>query len=369
MMVSFLNLKEVNARYRDDFLQAVERVLDSGRYLLGEEVRSFEGEFARFTGAEFCIGVSNGLDALRLVLRGWKELGEIKDGDEVIVPANTYIASILAITDNSLKPIFVEPDIQTFNLGVEGIKKAVTDRTRVIMPVHMYGQISPMKDICDFATENGLLVLEDSAQAHGAQLDKKDAGSFGDAAGFSFYPGKNIGALGDAGAVTTNDRELADIVSALQNYGSREKYVHDYAGLNCRMDEIQAAFLRAKLKYAREEIAKRRDVARYYLDNISNKDVVLPTWTDDDAHVWHIFAIRCLDRDKLRKHMQDNGIECLIHYPIPPHKQKGYAEFNDLSLPITESIHEQVLSLPMSPVLTKGDAEKVVDVVNGFRMF
>ena len=365
-MIPFLDLKAINAQYRDELITACTRVIDSGWYIGGNELSQFEQSFADYCGTDFAIGVANGLDALVLTLRAWKELGKLKDGDEVIVPSNTYIASILAITANNLRPVLVEPDIDTYNICPKKIEAAITDKTKAILPVHLYGRLADMPAIMDIAQRHDLLVLEDSAQSHGASIDGKRAGSWGDASGFSFYPGKNLGALGDAGAVTTNDKELADTLTALRNYGSHEKYKNLYQGTNSRLDEIQAAMLSVKLKHLDTEIAHRRSVANAYCNGITNSAIILPK-TDDESNVWHVFVVRCEQRDALQKHLADNGVQTLIHYPIPPHKQQAYNEWSDYSYPLSEKIHQQVLSLPISPVLSIDDAEKVINLCNQFR--
>ncbi|NRN30285.1 DegT/DnrJ/EryC1/StrS family aminotransferase [Photorhabdus heterorhabditis] len=372
-MINFLDLKSINRKYENELKEASSRVIDSGWYIMGKELECFEKEFAEYCGTKHSIGVANGLDALILVLRAWKELGKIKDGDEVIVPANTYIASVLAITANNLKPVLIEPDQNTYNLSPNNIISAITEKTKVILPVHLYGQISPMPAIMKIADEYNLLVLEDSAQSHGAEIADKKAGSWGNASGFSFYPGKNLGALGDAGAITTNDEELTTTIKALRNYGSHEKYKNIYQGINSRLDELQAAFLSVKLKYLNIETEYRRSIAKHYLENINNPYIKLPITIEQNAlhpenHVWHLFVINCPHRDKLQQHLFENGIQTLIHYPIPPHKQTAYSEWNTLNLPITEKIHQQVLSLPIGPTITKEDAEKVITACNNFNI-
>ena len=338
------------------------RVLDSGWYLLGKEVTAFEQAYAQYIGTRHCIGVANGLDALRLILRGIMELGQMAAGDEVIVPANTYIASILAITDNRLTPILVEPDIETYNIDPFQIEQKVTSRTRAIMIVHLYGRSAMHPEIQRLADKYGLKIIEDNAQAAGCFYGDRRTGSLGSAAGHSFYPGKNLGALGDAGAVTTDDDDLAKVIRALGNYGSSQKYVNDYQGLNSRLDEIQAAILRVKLARLDEDNQKRRAVAAYYLQHIDHPDIILPQ--DAPGHVWHLFVIRCPNRDRLQQHLTDNGIQTLIHYPIPPHKQRAYYQWNDITLPITEQIHREVLSLPISPVTSIQAAHETVCRVN-----
>ena len=324
MRIPFLDIKRINEQYRSEFLDACTRVIDSGWYVLGKELKSFEQEFAEYCGTEYCVGVANGLDALTLILRAWKEIGILKDGDEIIVPSNTYIATILAVTENQLTPILVEPSEKSYNIDPNKIEAAITYKTKAILPVHLYGKIADMHAIIDIARRYNLLVLEDSAQAHGASIDSKKTGSWGDASGFSFYPGKNLGALGDAGAVTTNNKELADTLRAIANYGSHKKYNNIYQGINSRLDEIQAAMLRVKLRYLDSDIVKRREVAKYYLDNISNNNITLPA-RNDNSHVWHLFVIQVEEREDMQRYLNEKNIQTLIHYPIPPHKQKAYS--------------------------------------------
>ncbi|RUO78406.1 DegT/DnrJ/EryC1/StrS family aminotransferase [Pseudidiomarina taiwanensis] len=362
-MIPFLDLKKVNAQYRDELVSAATRVIDSGWYIQGNEVKAFEKEFAAYCGTKHCIGVANGLDALTITLRAWKELGKLKDGDEVIVPANTYIASILAITENRLKPVLVEPDENTFNLCPGKTAAAITPHTKAILAVHLYGQICPMPEIMNLAQQYELLVLEDAAQAHGASIGGRKAGSWGHAAGFSFYPGKNLGALGDAGVVTTNDSELSETIRALGNYGSHKKYENLYQGVNSRLDEIQAAMLRVKLKRLDVEISHRRNLANYYLSNIPSDLVGVPFLINQESHVWHLFTIRYEHRPELQEYLRSKGIETIIHYPKPPHLQQAYNNFNKLSFPITESIHKTILSLPLSPVLSEEECSKVIRVL------
>lgn len=366
-MIPFLDLKAVNHQYADELKEAACRVIDSGWYIMGTELECFEAEFAAYCGAKHCIGVANGLDALTLTLRAWKEMGKIKDGDEVIVPSNTYIASILSITENKLSPILVEPDPASFNITAENIRKKITNKTRVILPVHLYGHISPMEEIMALAREYNLLVLEDCAQAHGAAIGEKKAGVWGNAGAFSFYPGKNLGALGDAGAITTNDSELFEIISALRNYGSHEKYKNKYQGVNSRLDEIQAAMLRVKLKYLDTEISKRRSVANMYLGQIKNSAIELPVIRNEEEHVWHLFVIKTDNRSGLQEYLKEHNIQTLIHYPIPPHKQSAYSEWRDLSYPVSEKLHSCVLSLPMGPVLRDIEINHIVNTLNNFR--
>lgn len=365
-MIPFLDLKAINQQYRDELLEAITKVFDSGWYVQGTEVKSFEQEFAGYCGTEHCIGVANGLDALSVTLRAWKEMGKLRDGDEVIVPSNTYIASILAITENDLKPVLVEPDETTFNLCPIKAEQAITDKTRVILPVHLYGQLADMPAIMNIAKQYNLLVLEDSAQAHGASINGKKAGNWGHASGFSFYPGKNLGALGDAGAVTTNDEELARTIRAVSNYGSHKKYENLYQGINSRLDELQAAVLRVKLRYLDNEIAARRAVAKTYIETIDNPNIILPSWQKEESHVFHLFVIRTKVRSELQEYLSENNVQTLIHYPLPPHKQQAYEEWSEQSYPITEGIHEEVLSLPMGPTLSNDEVITVAASCNSF---
>jgi dTDP-4-amino-4,6-dideoxygalactose transaminase len=329
-------------------------------------VQCFEKEFASYCGTKHCIGVANGLDALILIFRAYKELGRLKEGDEVIVPANTYIASILAITENRLKPVLVEPDEQTYNLDPELIEQAITPKTKAILAVHLYGQLANMPAINKIAGKHGLLVIEDSAQAHGASCNGVKAGNWGDASGFSFYPGKNLGALGDAGAVTTNDLELSQTIRALSNYGSHAKYENVYQGINSRLDEIQAAFLRVKLKYIDLEKENRRKVAKLYLQEIKNPLIKLPEWKVVEGHVFHLFVIMVEYRDALREYLDSHSIQTLIHYPIPVHHQKAYHNLFDLNLPISEEISKKTLSLPISPTVESQDVEKIIRILNRY---
>ncbi len=366
-MIPFLDLQKINAQYADEIKAACSRVIDSGWYICGSELAEFERKFATYCGVKHAVGVANGLDALILVLRAWKEAGSLKDGDEVIVPANTYIASILAITANRLTPVLVEPNPETFNLDPAKMQAALTDKTKAILPVHLYGQLADMPAICTFAKQHGLLVLEDAAQAHGAESNGKKAGAWGDAAGFSFYPGKNLGALGDGGAITTNDDQLAQMLRALRNYGSHRKYENLYSGTNSRLDEIQAAILSVKLAYLDRETERRRQIATRYLSEIRNPRIVLPQVSAPKAHVWHLFVIQSDRRTALQEYLQQNGIQTLVHYPIAPHKQQAYRHLNHLPLPITEFLHERVLSLPMSPVLTDAETDTVIRALNDWK--
>lgn len=367
-MIQFLNLKKINDKYSEELKQACERVIDSGWYITGKELISFESDFAKYTNAKYCIGVANGLDALNLVLRAWKELGKLKDGDEVIVPSNTYIASILSISENNLVPILVDPQEETFNLSVENIRNVLTEKTRAILPVHLYGLINPMPEIIKLAEEFNLLVLEDCAQSHGAAINSKQAGTWGDAGAFSFYPGKNLGALGDAGAIITNDKELCETVTALRNYGSHKKYQNLYRGINSRLDEIQAAMLSVKLKYLDEETSNRRLIASRYLNEINNPHVILPELSNSEEHVWHLFVLKTQHRDLFMQHLLSHDIQCLIHYPIPPHKQGAYKEWNNRIYPVSERLHNEVISIPMGSHLEPAEVDKVINAVNSFRI-
>lgn len=365
-MIPFLDLKTMNAQYEKELKKAAARVIDSGWYIQGNECKVFEEEFAAYCGTKYCIGVANGLDALILIIRAYKEMGVMQEGDEIIVPANTYIASILAISENGLVPVLVEPDVATYNIDPSLIEEKITTKTKAIMVVHLYGQVAAMDEIKAIAQKYNLKVIEDSAQAHGAVYKGNRTGSLGDASGFSFYPGKNLGALGDGGAVTTNDEELANTVRALGNYGSEKKYENLYKGINSRLDEIQAAMLRVKLKYLDKEIDKRREIANYYLDNIKNENIILPTVCNEDNHVWHLFVIRTRHRDELQRYLTDNGVQTLIHYPVAPHQQKAYQERSHESYPISEQVHNEVLSLSISGVQTLENTKLIIDKVNSF---
>lgn len=370
-MIPFLDLKSINLQYQKELKDACSKVIDSGWYIMGKELESFERNFSDYCGTKHTLGVANGLDALTLVLRAWKELGKIKAGDEVIVQANTYIASVLAITENDLVPVFVEPDADSYNLSINNVKAAITSKTKVILPVHLYGQISPMQEIMTLAKQQNLLVLEDCAQSHGAMIDGIKCGNWGDAAGFSFYPGKNLGALGDAGAITTNDDELANTLKALRNYGSHQKYLNLFQGVNSRLDEIQAAMLNVKLKYLDKDTEIRQKIALSYLENINNPLIKLPFTASEykqkiQSHVWHLFVIATKYRDTLQTYLNNSGVQTLIHYPTPPHKQQAYKNFNHLSLPITEAIHQEVLSIPMGPTMSEDEIQHVINACNSF---
>ena len=365
-MIKFLDLQKVTARYADEIHAAVLRVIDSGLYLQGDENKIFEANYAQYIGTKYAIGCANGLDALIWILRGYIELGVMNPGDEVIVPANTYVASILAITENGLKPVLVEPNINTYQIDDCLIEAAITSRTKAIMIVHLYGQCSYTEKIEELCKKYDLRLIEDNAQAHGCKFNGRRTGSLGDAAGHSFYPGKNLGALGDGGAITTNDDKLAKVVRAVANYGSSKKYVFDYCGRNSRLDEIQAAILDVKLSHLEEDIALRKQVAKYYIDNIRHPDIIIPNIDNWESHVFHLFPIRCSRRDELQKYLIEKGVQTIIHYPIPPHKQKCYKEWNRIELPITEKIHNEELSIPISSVMTEEEIRKVVEVINNF---
>ncbi len=366
-MIKYLELAKVTAMHSDEINEAVRRVVDGGWYLQGEETRLFEAEYARYVGTKHCIGCGNGLDSLTLILRAYKEMGVMSEGDEVIVPANTYIASILAITENGLTPVLVEPRIDTFQIDDSLIEQAVTPRTRAVMIVHLYGHCAYTDRIGDICKRHRLKLIEDNAQAHGCTFGAKRTGSLGDAAGHSFYPGKNLGALGDAGAVTTDDDRLADTVRALGNYGSARKYVFDLRGRNSRMDELQAAVLRVKLKYLDADNAARRDIAMRYASEVSNPLLCLPDLEYCRHSVHHIFPVMCERRDELQRYLSDGGVGTMIHYPIPPHKQRCYAEWVGLNLPVTERIHREELSIPLNQTMTDGDVDTVIRLLNGFK--
>jgi dTDP-4-amino-4,6-dideoxygalactose transaminase len=367
MNVPFLSLREVNARHADELKAAVGRVIDSGWYVLGEELANFEREFAAYIGVRHALGVGNGLDALALILRGYKELGAIAEGDEVIVPGNTFIASFLAITENRLVPVPVEPDPVSFNIDPACVAAAITPRTRAIMAVHLYGQVADMSALVELAQRHKLLLIEDAAQAHGAMRDGRKAGTFGDAAAFSFFPGKNLGALGDGGAVVTDNTVLAERIAALRNYGSDVKYHHLFQGINSRLDEIQAAMLRVKLKYLDEDIAWRRRVALRYRDGIRHPHIALPHVAQEEQHAWHLFVVRCAHRDALQQHLHAHGIQSQVHYPVPPHRQPAYIALRSAHLPLTERLHNEVLSLPMGPTLCADDIDRVIEACQTFK--
>jgi dTDP-4-amino-4,6-dideoxygalactose transaminase len=363
-MIPFLSLKDINQPRSEEILDVIKQVVDSGWYLQGKFTKQFEYNYSSYIGVKHTIGVANGLDALRLILRAYIEMGIMAVGDEVIVPANTYIASVLAITENQLNPVFVEPDPFTFQIDSSRIEQAIGSKTKAIMIVHLYGRCAYNDTIADLCKKYNLKLIEDNAQAHGCLFNQFKTGSLGDAAGHSFYPGKNLGALGDAGAITTDDDELAYVINAIANYGSTVKYVCDYKGLNSRLDEIQAALLDVKLKYIDQEISARRAVAKRYMDEIKNDKLFIPSLSDWNSHVFHIFAVLVERRNQFQQYLTENGIQTLIHYPIPPHKQKCFIEFAHMSFPITERIHDEELSLPMSSSLKDDEITKIIDVIN-----
>lgn len=365
-MIPFLDLKKVNERYQSEIEQAVLRVVRSGWYILGEEVKLFEQLFADYCQVDHCIGVGNGLEAIKLILCAYKELGVMCDGDEVIVPANTYIATILAISQSGLTPILVEPDIKTYNIDPLKVEEKITEKTKAILPVHLYGLCSPMDELNTIAKKHNLKVIDDAAQAHGCVCKGIPVGRLCDATAFSFYPTKNLGALGDAGAVTTNDSELAEVVKALANYGSKAKYINKYKGLNSRLDEIQAAVLSVKLKYLRTEVESRQKLASRYLTEIVNDQLTLPFIGIIEEHAFHMFVIRCQRRNELQKYLLRQGIETQVHYPLPPHKQEAYREWYNQRFPITERIHNEVLSLPLNTALTISELEEIINCINRY---
>ncbi|MGH2666365.1 DegT/DnrJ/EryC1/StrS family aminotransferase [Flavobacterium sp.] len=365
-MIPFLDLHKINKPYEEAFQQKLKGILDSGWYILGNEVKTFENNFAAYCETKYCIGVGNGLDALVLIFKAYMELGKLQKGDEVIVPANTYIASILAILQADLIPVLVEPKLETFTINPSLIQEKITSKTKAILVVHLYGQLAEMEEIIETAKRNDLLIIEDAAQTHGAILNGKKAGNLGHAAGFSFYPGKNLGALGDAGAVTTSDQELAKTVNSIRNYGSEAKYYNDFIGVNSRLDELQAAFLNVKLPDLNSDNEKRRAIAKRYLLEIKNSKIVLPDWDLSSSHVFHLFVIRAENRDELQNYLLENGIQTMIHYPVAPHKQKALKQWNDLSFPITEKIHNEVLSLPISPVISDDEVSHVISILNKY---
>ncbi len=366
-MIPFLPLAIENEHFYPEWRAVLDGILCDGWYILGSRLMEFEQAFAKYCGTDSAIGVANGLDALHLILEGYKLLGRLSVGDEIIVPANTYIASVLAISKAGLIPIFVEPDELTFNIGIDRLSSYITSRTKAIMIVHLYGQVSHVSLLREFCDNHRLLMIEDAAQAHGALFDNKRAGTWGDAAGFSFYPGKNLGALGDGGAVTTNDKELASVIRAYRNYGSNVKYHNLYQGTNSRLDELQAAFLHIKLKRLDADNEMRRQVAETYDSLIANHKIIKPVHPVQRlSHVWHLYVVRCKERDRLKSYLQSNGVEVIIHYPVPPHKQAAYSQLNNLSLPITEAIHKEVLSIPIYPNLKMAQIEQVAKLINEF---
>jgi|SRR5690554_456004 len=366
-MIPFLDLKAINYRFENDFQSELKQFLDSGHYILGAQVKVFESNFARFCGSTHCIGVGNGLDALRLILEGYKVLGKLQENDEVLVASNTYIATILAIKQAGLTPVLIESELETYNFDIDSLGRSITEKTKAIMPVHLYGQLSPMTEILELAKKHSLLVIEDAAQAHGAMdREGKCAGNLGDAAGFSFYPTKNLGALGDGGAITTNDDNLAKVVLKLRNYGTSSKYVNELLGFNSRLDELQAAFLNCKLPSLNMDNNRRQEIAKRYISEIKNDKIQLPNYDGSENHVFHLFVVRVENRFDFIDFLDRNNIGYLIHYPIPPHQQEALSEYKDLKFPVTEMIHQEVISLPISPVMTEVDVEKVIAVLNKY---
>ncbi|CAD0005949.1 DegT/DnrJ/EryC1/StrS family aminotransferase [Flavobacterium salmonis] len=373
-MIKFLDLKKINESYEADFHEKMKLVLENGWYILGNEVKAFESDFANYCGTKYCVGVGNGFDALVLIFKAYIQLGKLQKGDEVIVPANTYIASVLAILHADLIPVLAEPDLESYNINPGLILKKITPKTKAILAVHLYGQLAEMRIINEIANQNNLLVIEDAAQAHGALLvesgmlkgESKKSGNLSNAAAFSFYPGKNLGALGDGGAITTNDAQLAKVLYSLRNYGSQKKYHNELVGVNSRLDELQAAFLNLKLPDLNQDNQKRREVASRYLAEIKNDKIILPFWNLSENHVFHLFVIRTENRDELQKYLLENGIQTMIHYPIPTHKQKAFSDWNKLSFPVTEKIHNEVLSLPISPVMRNDEVSFVIEILNRY---
>ena len=366
-MIKFLDLQKINAQYQDEFHKKMQLVLDKGWFILGDEVKQFESNFAKYTNSKYCIGVGNGLDAIVLIFKAYIQLGLMQKGDEVIVPANTYIASILAVLQADLIPVLVEPKLETYNINLDLISEKITPKTKAILPVHLFGQLCEMDKINEIAKQHNLLVVEDAAQSHGAILEGRILNSeVRNVQAYSFYPGKNLGALGDAGAITTNDEELAKVLFSLRNYGSEKKYQNEFIGVNSRLDEIQAAFLNVKLQFLDDENAKRKIIAKRYLSEIKNDKITLPFWDFSNNHVFHLFVIRTENRNKLQEYLKENEIETMIHYPIPPHKQKAFADWNNLSYPITEKIHAEVLSIPISPIMTNDEVSKVIEILNQY---
>ncbi len=364
-MIPFLDLHAINKRFETDFQKSFQAFLDSGYYILGNQVQLFEKSFAEYCGTKHCVGVANGLDALRLILEGYKILGKLKDGDEVLVASNTYIATIIAIKQTGMIPVLVESDSATYNFDITSLKKSITEKTKAIMPVHLYGQLAPMDDILKISKD--LLVIEDAAQAHGARNAKGIlAGNLANAAGFSFYPSKNLGALGDGGAVTTNDGELAAVIKKLRNYGASSKYVNEFVGINSRLDEVQAAFLNCKLPTLDADNNRRRKIAKKYILEIKNTKIKLPKWDGSENHIFHLFVVRVDNRNDFIEYLKENQVGFLVHYPVPPHRQEAFVEYADLSFPVTDKIHNEVVSIPISPVLSDTDVEKIISVLNNY---
>ncbi|WP_035649071.1 DegT/DnrJ/EryC1/StrS aminotransferase family protein [Flavobacterium sp. ASV13] len=363
-MISFLDLKKINEPYETAFQEKLKKVLENGWYILGKEVETFEKAFAEYCQSKYCIGVGNGFDALVLIFKGYIELGKLKKGDEVIVPANTYIASILAILQADLVPILVEPKLETYNINPDLIEEKITSKTKAILPVHLYGQLAEMDKINEIAEKHNLIIVEDCAQSHGAIHNSQF--TIHNSRAYSFYPGKNLGCLGDGGAITTNDPELAKVIFSLRNYGSEKKYYNEHIGINSRLDELQAGFLNLKLSNLDADNQKRRAIAKRYLTEIKNKKITLPFWDFSNNHVFHLFVVRTENREDLQNYLAKNNIQTVIHYPIPPHKQKAFSEWNNLSFPITEKIHNEILSLPMSPVLTETEVNFIIEILNKY---
>lgn len=365
-MIKLLDLQAITKQHGDEYKEAVNRVIDSGWYLQGKEIQKFEDDYAKYIGTTECISVANGLDALKLIMRGYKEMGVFHEGDEIIVPANTYIATILAITDNNLTPVLVEPTWENLEIDIDKIEDSITPKTKGIMIVHLYGRIAYNEKLGEICKKYNLKLMEDCAQSHGCEWKGVKTGALGDAAAHSFYPGKNLGAFGDAGAVTTSDKELTQVIRALANYGSQKKYVFKYVGMNSRMSEIDAAVLDVKLKYLDEDNRRRQELAAYYYEHINNPLITLPSRIPDENNVYHQFPVFCEQRDELQQYLAAKGVQTLIHYPIPPHKQECYNEWNNRKYPITEKIHTQELSIPMNQLITQKEASLVVDILNSF---
>ena len=365
-MIPFLNLNKINQPFEAAFQEKMKQFFEAGWYILGKEVSAFEAGFASYCGTKYCIGVGNGLDALVLIFKGYIELGKLQKGDEVIVPANTYIASVLAVLQADLVPVMIEPKLESYTVDPHAIEAKITAKTKAIMPVHLYGQLCEMESINEIATKHNLLIVEDAAQAHGATGNRTKAGNFGNAAGFSFYPGKNLGALGDAGAITTNDAALAEVLFSLRNYGSKVKYENERIGVNSRLDELQAAFLNIKLPHLAAESEFRRRLARKYLLEINNEKIILPQWDGTENHVFHLFVVRTQNRSALQEYLKSQGIETMIHYPIPPYKQKALVNWNNLSFPITAKIHDEVLSIPLNSSLSEAEIQHIIATINRY---
>lgn len=365
-MIPYLDLKKINQPYEEMILEKTQKLLDSGWYILGKEVENFEKNFADYCGTKYAIGVGNGLDALILIFRAYIELGKLKKGDQILVPANTYIASILAIIMSGLEPKLIDTNLENYNLDLDSVKKSTDPKTKGILAVHLYGQITDGNKIRNFANENGILLIEDAAQAHGAKDENRKAGAIGHAAGFSFYPGKNLGCLGDGGMVTTDDSELADCIRVLRNYGSAKKYYNIYKGINSRLDEIQASILNEKLRNLDAENNKRRIVAKRFLNEITNAKIALPDWDVSENHNFHIFAVRVKNREDFQNYLLEKGIQTLIHYPIPPHKQEAMKEFAHLDLPVSETIHKEIISLPCHQMLANDEVDYIINMINEY---